>query len=169
MFAFATESSMPGADDCVGQTRPYKTAASTAPVAVAIRFTPSLVIHRTRPSTVAPRMLSTVIPMNPASQMAAGCVPNHAILNPAITAAPTQAAIVPSQVTPPDVPGGTSARVPSTRAVISRGGVLLSRPISVAHVSAVEAAMAPAKAAWTHGVGETPAQTASSAATVPFA
>src|SRR5207247_1717769 len=93
----------------------------------------------------------------------------HAIPNPAITAPPTQAAIVPSQVTPPDVPGGTSARVRSTRAVISRGGVLPSRPISVAHVSAVDAAMAPANAAWTHGVGETPAQTASSAATAPFA
>src|SRR5207247_2424351 len=133
------------------------------------RFTASLVNPRTRPSTVAPRMLSTIIPINPASQMAAGCVPNHAILNPAITAAPTQAAIVPSQVTPPDVPGGTSARVRSTRAVISRGGALLSRPISVAHVSAVDAAMAPANAAWTHEVGETPAQTASSAATAPFA
>src|SRR2546428_203634 len=95
--------------------------------------------------------------------------PAHAALLPAMTAAPMHAPIVPSQVTPPDVPGGTSARVRSSLAVISRGGVLLSSPISVAQVSPVDAAIAPANAAGTHGAGQMAPQTESVAATAPLA
>lgn len=53
--------------------------------------------------------------------------------------APASAEMVPSKVTPPDVPGGT--RCPD---VIVRGADGDSVPISVAQVSAVEADIEPA-------------------------
>jgi len=55
---------------------------------------------------------------------------------------PEKAACVPSRLTPPDVP--TSTILPF---VINRGGVRLSTPSSVAHVSALAAAREAAKAA----------------------
>ncbi len=86
---------------------------------------------------------------------------------PAITADPVQAAIAPSQVTPPEVPGETVACVRRMPAVMSRGGVLLSNPISVAHVSAVDAAIAPAKATVAHGAGCRTPYADSTVATAP--
>jgi len=74
-----------------------------------------------------------------------------------MTAAPTRPPAVPSGVIPPDTPRGTARRL-----VIRRGGVGENAPISVAQVSAVAAASAPANA------GQLPAS-AASAATPPFA
>lgn len=53
--------------------------------------------------------------------------------------APANPANEPAHDTPPDVPVGTSRPV-----VMSRGGCAASVPISVAQVSAVDAAIAPA-------------------------
>src|SRR5712692_4370395 len=59
----------------------------------------------------------------------------------AIPTAPTTPPAVPRTVIPPELPRGTRAQV-----VMTRGGKGENAPISVAHVSAVAAASAPAAA-----------------------
>src|SRR6266849_2932859 len=145
------------------------TTAQVAPPTVATRVTASLVIHFARPSTIAPSRLSSAIPKTPPAQTGASGVASHVVLMPAITADPVQAAIAPSQVTPPEVPGETVACLRRMPAVMSRGGVLLSNPISVAHVSAVDAAIAPAKATVAHGAGCKAPYADSTVATAPLA
>lgn len=82
----------------------------------------------------------------------------------AINSAPPMAATVPAHVIPPDWPVATNLAV-----TIERGRDDASVPISVAHVSAVEAAIAPAPAE-SHRVDESKKLAAASAAkTPPFA
>src|SRR6266566_9800990 len=132
-------------------------AATTAPASVAARFTASLSNHLTAPCTVAPSSESNSIPRTPATTTATATLGSNRKANAAIKAAPAIPPTVPTSVIPPSVPAGTGLPV-----VISRGGLREYRPISVAHVSAVAAASAPANAA------QLPAS-AASAATPPFA
>src|SRR5690606_24766881 len=101
--------------------------------------------------TPAPRRLSNHMPANPATSIAiAWLIPKsshtHAAAVP-IMAAPTRPANVPYAVIPPDSPGSTIRAVSA-----DRGTPLAQHPISVAHVSAVAAARAPARAT----LGQTP-------------
>ena len=96
--------------------------------------------------TVAPSSESSIAPASPAAAVInkSGRVETGLANRPPaspIRAAPPSAARVPHPVTPPDDPGSTICRV-----VIRRGGAGLRTPSSVAHVSALTAAMAPAKA-----------------------
>src|SRR6267143_1115848 len=132
--------------------------ATTAPLRVAARFTASLSIHRTFPCTVAPSRESASMPTMPATATPAVNQPGCA--NPASTAinpAPATPPIVPRSVIPPSVPAETERPL-----VIRRGGVRECLPISLAQVSAVAAARAPANP------GQLPAS-AARAATPPFA
>ena len=131
--------------------------AQAAPESVAARFTASLSIHRTFPCTVAPSRESTSMPTTPARAMVNAPRCPNPYDSPAINPAPAIPPVVPRSDTPPSVPVGTGFPV-----VINRGGVLECLPISVAHVSAVAAANAPANNT------QAPA-TAASAATPPFA
>src|SRR5580704_1712150 len=96
--------------------------------------------HRRRAWSVAPNSESAVDPMTPPMNAAAATRAGHPISNamPARNAAPAMPAAVPEAVTPPDVPGGTGRHVR-----IERGAAALIVPISVAHVSEVDAASAP--------------------------
>src|SRR5207237_3600671 len=148
------------------------TSATAAPHSVAARLTPSLSSHRHPPVrrtgswqtvfprskrashaghrylpwSVAPSSESTNIPATPAPATSAadpGAVPRGVSTraNQAMTTAPATPPSVPSAVIPPDVPRVT--RRPEVR---RRGGMGESAPISVAHVSAAAAAIAPAAA-----------------------
>src|SRR5207302_1908005 len=146
--------------------------ATAAPHKVAARFTPSLsshphpVVSRTGswhtvsprsnrashaghwylPWRVAPSSESTTIPDTPAPATSAadpGAVPRgvRAWANQAMVTAPATPPSVPRAVMPPDVP-----RVTRRPDVMRRGAKGEKAPISVAHVSAAAAAIAPAAA-----------------------
>src|SRR6267142_784369 len=142
--------------------------AAAAPPSVAARFTTSLSNHRTAPCTVAPNTESSSMPMIPAAATIGAIQPWWAdpgpmarrssnTVNAAISPAPTTPPAVPRSVIPPSVPAGTGVPL-----VIRRGGVRECLPISLAQVSAVAAAIAPANPA------QLPAK-AASAATPPLA
>src|SRR5439155_8646189 len=162
-------------------------AATAAPTSVVVRFTPSLSSHRLplisrsgawhtvsrrseraphpghsySPCKVAPSSESAAIPAKPAPTKTAdpGATPRGptAKASAAIATAPATPPAVPSAVIPPDAP-----RVTRSHVVTSRGATGEHEPISVAQVSAVAAAIAPAAA------GQEPAR-AAAAATPPFA
>src|SRR5205807_4080735 len=88
----------------------------------------------------------------------------NAVADQPIKRAPAAAAAVPHGVIAPEVPWGTLRQV-----VINRGGARLQRPNSVAHVSAVAAAMAPAAAPNAMGEPVRPWMAAAQAATPPLA
>src|SRR5690242_19203730 len=97
------------------------------------------------------------MPATPAAATTSHGAGPSAAASVAIITAPAMPPAVPRVVIPPDVPAGTGAPV-----VRSRGGMGENAPISVAQVSAVAAARAPANA------GQPPA-IAATAATPPLA
>src|SRR5665811_1041261 len=124
--------------------------------------------------SVAPRMVSTRLPIDPEKMMAttSGALPGRSIgasgrsmtARPAIPAAPTTLATLPGTLIAPDVPMGTFRKE-----VIDRGMVPLRRPISVAKVSAVAAARHAAVAAIAEGRSNKTARDAKSTAGPPLA
>jgi len=100
----------------------------------------------------------------PAMATGPNCIGIHHDPAAAINTAPARPPALPSNVIAPDRPDGTTFQV-----VINRGGLGLSNPISVAQVSAVEAAIAPAYADNAADDGLSPYQIADNAATMPFA
>src|SRR5713226_203746 len=100
----------------------------------------------------------------PAVQIGSSGVWIHRLASSAIPAAPTHPASVPRQVTAPDWPRATIWPV-----VRSLGGEAASKPISVAHVSAVDAAIAPAKARAIQGAWCIAPHTDNTVATAPLA
>src|SRR4051812_32920710 len=103
--------------------------------------------HQRRHCAVAPSSESVTAPAIPPSAMAANAVGHLAnAANAEMNSAPAMAAAVPAIVTPPDVPTGTGL---SER--MDTGAARDSVPISVARVSAADAARAPAPTAYQAG------------------
>jgi len=142
---------------------------TAAPQAVAIRLTREFDIQRWRVSTVAPSRLSSSAPVIPPTKtIGKRAWPETSGAKDAATepmsAAPPAAPAVPSAVTAPESPWQAIRHV-----VMRRGSLVLQRPISVPHVSAVAAAMAPAAAPNAAGHPTIPCASAASAAIPPFA
>ena len=115
---------------------------------------------------VAPRMESNNEPPIPPTMAVHIAAAGHDSRN-AITAmntAPISPAPSPRVVIPPDVPAGTVFHV-----TIERGAAADDIPASVAHVSAVAAAIAPAPATFQMAAGHSTLAIASNANTPPFA
>src|SRR3954469_3412609 len=121
--------------------------------------------HQRRAWRVAPRTESAKAPAIPPTATAAkGTGQVASVTSTAMNTAPASAARLPSAVRPPDVPAGTPLNER-----IETGPVLESVPTSVAHVSAVEAAIAPAPSASHSGDGEARCPRAATAKTPPLA
>jgi hypothetical protein len=121
--------------------------------------------HQRRVCRVAPTMESAIAPANPPSTTAANGTGHRASAAPAaMNSAPPRLAIVPIRLTPPEVPAGTGW--PET---IERGLRPASVPISVAQVSAADAASAPIPTAYHARVCESMYAIAASAYTPPLA
>src|SRR5581483_253631 len=165
---------------------------AAAPIAELTAFTPSLVSQRTPPAwavsapqlctnrsvmrlqsghrrrawSVAPRTESAVDPTMPPTIAATAACAGHpsAIAAAPTNTAPATAAKVPGTVTPPDIPAVTGRQV-----IIDRGSALALVPISVAQVSDVDAASAPAPTACQMVVGQSTNAPAATANHPPFA
>ena len=121
--------------------------------------------HHRRVCRVAPSRESAIAPAIPPSTTAVNGTGHRAIVAPAaMHSAPPKLAIVPTRLTPPEVPAGTGS--PET---IERGLRPASVPISVAQVSAAEFASAPIATAYHECVRVSMYVIAASAYTPPFA
>src|SRR4051812_24642836 len=121
--------------------------------------------HHRRACTVAPSTESVSAPAIPPTATAAKATGQLAsVASAAMNIAPATAARLPTTVKPPEVPGGT--RFPER---IDTGSRATSVPTSVAQVSAVDAAIAPAPSASQSGEGVASCPRAATANTPPFA